>query len=181
MEYKNISDFVNKNKVEGFFVNNKTYEGFEENNNIFIIKEGVPIETNINEKNLQKVAKENVYFKSTNKRMVMSEDSRLGFLYQEKDINKISIWKSPETIEIDNILFEKNKVYSKDRKNRIKEIDIKDFNKLTHYTCNETDLEIKEDKELALSVAIKRQKTKTKKYNEEMIKKSNSSGFKLKR
>ncbi len=181
MEYKNISDFVNKNKVEGFFVNNKTYEGFEDNNNIFIIKEGVPVETNINEKNLQKVAKENVYFKSKNKRMVMSEDSRSGFLYQEKDTNKISIWKSPETIEIETILFEKNKVYSKDRKNRIKEIDIEDFNKLTHYTCNETDSEIKEDKQLALNVAIKRQKTKTKKYNEEMIKKSNSSGFKLKR
>ena len=122
MNNKELNQFIEKNKEEGFFVDNSVYQGYEENNKTFLIIEGNPIETNAFASNMLRQAKSTVYFENKNPRMVMSKDSKEGFLYQEKKIIKQILIKSNEEVIIGDNIFEKDAVYSVALNNKIKKL-----------------------------------------------------------
>tara|TARA_Y100001960_G_scaffold168987_1_gene177428 strand:+ start:1270 stop:1815 length:546 start_codon:yes stop_codon:yes gene_type:complete len=180
MNNKELNQFIEKNKEEGFFVDNSVYQGYEENNKTFLIIEGNPIETNAFASNILRQAKSTVYFENKNPRMVMSKDSKEGFLYQQKKIIKQILIKSNEEVIIGDNIFEKDAVYSVASNNKIKKLTKEEYQRLTHYKEETDPFDIKEDKEISLEIAKRKQEKMTESYNKELKNKSSISSIRLK-
>jgi hypothetical protein len=180
MNNKELNQFIESNKVEGFFVDNSVYQGYEENNKTFLIIEDTPIEKNTLASNIMRQARATVYFKNKNPRMVMSKDSKEGFLYQQKKIVKQTLIKANKDAVIGNNIFEKDSVYSVCNDKIIK-LSKEDYKRLTHYNDLSSALDIKEDKEISLEIAKKKQEKLTENYNRELKTKSSISSIKFKR
>lgn len=181
MNDKELNQFIEKNKVEGFFVDNSVYQGYEENNKTFIIIEDNPIETNAFASNMMKQARSTVYFENKNPRMVMSKDSKEGFLYQQKKVIKQILIKSNKDIVIGDNIFEKDAVYSVSINNKTNKLTKEDYQRLTHYQEGISSFDIKEDKEISLEIAKKKQEKITESYNRELKNKSSISSIKFKK
>ena len=174
MKFKNKRDAINKISQEGFFVDNNVYQGVEDFHKMktqFVI-DGKLKEVKAFSEGYMSIQRGMVFFDS--EQTTMSKDSYNGLLYQQKETRKINILipETDSTIEGMDIKLQEGKMYSIDKKGNVKEVTLKDVEKLNWYDDLTPDSKIKADKLKTSIEYINNHRKVEEEYKNELTEKS---------